>query len=143
MRIRRAEPGDHDVALRLLRSFDLPTVGVPETMSGFFVAEGAEGDVVGLVGLEVHGSHGLLRSLAVDPRCRGRGLGGALVGETVEAARRAGLEGLYLLTTTADDYFLGHGFRVVERASAPDPVQRSVEFSEACPASAVAMSLPL
>ena len=143
MKIRHAEPGDRAEALRLLRSFDLPTAGVPEAMSGFLIAEGTDGDVAGLVGLEVHGRHGLLRSLAVDPRYRGRGLGGALVAEVVETARRARLEGLYLLTTTADDYFLRHGFRVVDRDTAPEAVRRSVEFSEACPASAVAMSLPL
>ena len=143
MRIRRAETADRGAVLRLLRDFDLPTVGVDEAMEGFFVAEAADGSVAGTVGLEIHGRHGLLRSLAVDPAYRGDGLGGELVGRVVEAARRAELDGLYLLTTTAADYFPRHGFRIVDRGSAPEPVQASVEFSEACPASAVAMALDL
>ena len=57
----------------------------------------------------------------------------------LESARAAGLRRLYLLTTTAEDYFPRHGFRPVPRESASPEVRSSVEFRDACPASAVAM----
>lgn len=80
---------------------------------------------------------------AVAESARGRGLGGRLTGEVIEAARAAGLRRLYLLTTTAEAIFPRYGFRRIERWEAPARVQASVEFRELCPASAVAMMLEL
>ena len=48
-----------------------------------------------------------------------------------------------LLTTTAADFFLRFGFRPINRAEFPLITQASVEFQEACTASATAMSLAL
>ena len=42
---------------------------------------------VGAIGLERHGSSGLLRSLVVAPSQRGRGVGGALVASTSGVVR--------------------------------------------------------
>lgn len=140
--IRPAGPADLEAVVRLLEASDLPTAGVDEALPRFLVA--ALGDrLVAVAGLEVHGSDGILRSVAVDPTFRGRGLGGRLTERIVGDAREAGLRRLYLLTTTAEEYFPRHGFRRIGREDAPPDVQRSVEFREACPASAVAMALDL
>jgi amino-acid N-acetyltransferase len=48
-----------------------------------------------------------------------------------------------LLTTTAATFFPRFGFRAIARAAAPRAVQDSVEFREACPASASVLLLDL
>jgi N-acetylglutamate synthase-like GNAT family acetyltransferase len=126
----------------LLRSVDLPTAGVAEFVERFVLAEAA-GRVVGAAGLEVHGRDGLLRSVAVDAGMRGNGLGARLTDRVLIDARTTGLRRVYLLTTTAEDYFPRHGFRRIERDLVSADVQRSVEFREACPASATVMVLEL
>ena len=128
--------------LRLLEDSGLPVAEVAESLAGFVVAEEGE-RLVGLAGLEVHGPDGVLRSVAVDPDARGRGLGARLTERVLAASRDAGLRRVYLLTTTAESYFPRQGFRRIPRSAASSHVQRSVEFREACPASAVVMVLEL
>jgi N-acetylglutamate synthase-like GNAT family acetyltransferase len=69
----------------------------------------------------------------------GRELGKHLIGE----AEAKGLGGLDLLTTTAERYFPGFGFRAVSRADVPADVRETEEFRSACPASAAVMALAL
>jgi N-acetylglutamate synthase-like GNAT family acetyltransferase len=140
--LRGAARADLPALEALLRSVDLPTAGVAESVESFVLAE-ADGRLVGAAGLEVHGRDGLLRSVAVDPSLRGRGLGARLTERVLRGARAAGLRRVYLLTTTAEDYFPRHGFRRIARAEASADVQESVEFREACPASAAVMALDL
>lgn len=140
--LRPAGPADLTWAFRLLERADLPTAGVAEHFGRFVVAE-QEGRIVGVAGLEVHGDAGVLRSVAVAPALQGTGLGRRLTEAILASVRDSGLRRLYLLTTTADGYFPRFGFRRIDRGEASPEVQGSVEFSEACPASAVAMVLDL
>lgn len=104
---------------------------------------GPDGAVSGAVGLEVYGSQGLLRSLCVKPEERGKRTGARLVEAVTAEAMAAGISELYLLTTTADQYFERHGFARVERASVDGPVLKSIEFASACPKTAVVMAKAL
>jgi amino-acid N-acetyltransferase len=140
--IRPADASDGATAERLLVSADLPVAGVAEAVGNFFVAEVPAG-VVGVAGLEIHGDDGILRSVAVAAAERGRGLGALLTDRVLAHARRSGLRRVYLLTTTAEAYFARHGFGRTAREDVPARVRDSVEFREACPASAVAMVLEL
>lgn len=138
-RIRPATPEDRDAALASLRGAELPTEGMEDRFpDGYLVAE-AMGRVVGVGGLERYGEHGLLRSLAVDPRWRGRGIGKAVTSGLVERATADGLKAVYLLTTTADAYLARMGFHRVDRGEAPPAIRGSKEFSAICPASATCM----
>jgi N-acetylglutamate synthase-like GNAT family acetyltransferase len=56
----------------------LPITGVAEALCSFIVAE-SDGKLVGVVGLELCCEHALLRSTAVAPNWRARGLGRQLV----------------------------------------------------------------
>ncbi len=141
-RLRPASASDLPAVEALLAAAELPVVGVADFIDRFVVVE-SDGTLVGVAGLEVHREDGILRSVAVAPSYRGHGLGRRLTEQVLDAARAAGLPRLYLLTTTAAAYFARHGFRRIERADASAVVQRSVEFREACPASAVAMVLEL
>jgi amino-acid N-acetyltransferase len=68
--LRDAVPGDAPQIRTLLTECRLPTDGVPEDAALLLVASHA-GQVVGSAGLELHGSYGLLRSVAVEPAMRG------------------------------------------------------------------------
>lgn len=99
--------------------------------------QATEGDSwIGIIALERHGDMGLLRSLLVRPEMRRTGSGRALVAVVEHAAGDAGLDAVYLLTTDAQDYFAGLGYRLVERDEVPDVVRATAQFSRLCPASA-------
>lgn len=140
--IRGVRPQDLPPVLDLLRASGLPTAGVAEHFAAFLVATDS-GSVCGVAGLEIHGRDGVLRSLAVRPSRRGRGIGGRLTERVIAAARDAGLRRVYLLTTTAEGYFPRHGFRPIARDRVSEAARRSIEFREACPESAAAMVLEL
>lgn len=136
--LRAASAADYDQVVRLLRAAGLPTAGLQPTLPDFLVAE-ENGRVVGAVGLEVYGDAALLRSAAVEDGRRGSGLGSDLVAELLTRAGRRGLREIYLLTTTAEDYFPRFGFTRVRREAVAPAVRVSEEFRSACPDSAVAM----
>jgi len=143
--LRVATDADLPAIERLLTSSGLPTAGVAEALRGFLVAE-SESDkrIVGVIGLELCcDEYALLRSAAVDPEWRGTGLGRRLVTHVIAEAESRGIKALYLLTTTAERYFPTFGFVKTERDIVPAEIKQSVEFREACPASATVMSLEL
>jgi amino-acid N-acetyltransferase len=141
--IRAARSGDLSAVRALLDAAHLPLDGLDEQFGdGYAVAE-SEGTVIGAEGIETYADCGLLRSAVVHDAWRGRGIGDALTRDRLDWARSRGLREVYLLTTTAAEYFPRYGFTRVERGSAPAAVQRSREFAEACPQTAVTMRLVL
>jgi amino-acid N-acetyltransferase len=142
----RVEPASHQALAEieaLLLRLKLPIAGLPDQFPGGYAVATDGGRVVGCAGLEVHGGVGLLRSVVVDPLRQRRGIGRALVEGRIAAARNLRLEAVYLLTTTASDYFVRCGFAPGDRARAPAPLSASTEFASACPASATCLSLRL
>lgn len=140
--LRPANTKDLPRVEKLLTDSKLPLDGVKESLKDFVVAE-AGGDIVGVAGLEVCCDDALLRSVAVHPEWRSKGVGRALVHRTIAEAESRGIRALYLLTTTAEHYFPSFGFAKVDRAAIPEPVRATKEFTSACPSSATAMALPL
>jgi amino-acid N-acetyltransferase len=136
--IRAATADDLPRIERLLTESDLPLAGVREALESFVVAE-ADGDIVGVAGLEVCCDDALLRSVAVLPEWRSRGVGRAVVTHAIAEAESRGIRALYLLTTTAEHYFPSFGFTKIARADVPEAVRATREFSVACPASAAVM----
>jgi amino-acid N-acetyltransferase len=98
--------------------------------------------VVAAVGLEIFGRRALLRSLVVDREMRGQGLGGTLTAAAEALASRSEIESIYLLTTSAEDFFRTRGYRIIARSEAPAEIQRTTQFSELCPSTAVLMVKP-
>jgi amino-acid N-acetyltransferase len=140
--IRAASERDLAEVERLLVASSLPLDGVADALPGFVVAE-ESGRVVGAVGVERCGQYGLLRSAVVDETARNRGVGRQLVERVIDAARSSGLKTLYLLTTTAEEYFPSFGFEVANREEAPASIRNTTEFTTVCPASATMMKLDL
>lgn len=142
----RAEPArPHDLrgALELLGRAELTEQDVSDGWGHYFVVHEDDGRVVGVAGLELHGEDGLLRSVAVDDDYRGQGLAAALVEAVLERASRVGLRSVYLLTTTARDYFARRGFADCPREAAPPLIRDSWEFKNGCPSSAWFMKRPV
>lgn len=140
--IRQARPEDLPALQELLSVCGLPLDGVSDRPRMFLTAHDSD-LLAGCVGIEQCGTDGLLRSLAVHPRHRGQGLGARLTRRALRRARRLGLRRVFLLTETAPEYFLRFQFRRVARKDAPVAVQASVEFTAACPATAVCMERTL
>ena len=105
----------------------------------FIVAR--KGDaLVGTVGLEPAGDCALLRSLAVAAAHRRQAIAARLVTAIERYARSHGVTQMYLLTTTAADFFVKQGYHTVLRESAPDTLQATEEFRSICPDTAACLS---
>ncbi len=140
-RVRAALPTDLPAIEGLLTASGLPLDGVRDHLATFVVAE-ASGDLVGVAGAECCVAHALLRSVAVHPAWRAHGVGRALVTRVIADAEARGISALYLLTTTAERYFPGFGFRTITRDDVPDDIRATAEFRTLCPASATVMRRP-
>ena len=99
--------------------------------------------IVGVAGLEICCDNALLRSVAVAPDWRSRGVGRDLVNRVIVNAESRGIHGLYLLTTTAERYFPSFGFTTIDRADAPADIQATDEYSFACSKTARVMKKAL
>jgi amino-acid N-acetyltransferase len=132
-----------DQVLALLTAAALPIDGVAAQFPTDYVVAVRAGAVIGAAGLERHGDAGVLRSVVVAPAARGQGLGQALSADRVAAARAHGLAAVYLLTTTAGEFYQRLGFAPCPRAAVPAAVAGSIEFATVCPASAACLRLDL
>jgi amino-acid N-acetyltransferase len=137
-----AGPEDLPATLELLERCGLPQGGLTTSAALIVVAKEA-GAVLGCAALEVYGTTGLLRSVAVDPAHRSQALGRQLVERMLAHGKRFGLRKLYLLTETATGYFPRFGFHPVAREAVSPAIHASVEWTSACPVSAQAMVLEL
>lgn len=128
--------------IALLQANRLPVEDLPENLSGFFgVVE--DGKIVGLIGMETYGKHGLLRSMVVDAAYRNRQIADMLVRRLENTALSHGISTMYLLTETAQSYFAKRGYTVTSREDVPEQIKGSSEFSHTCPSSAIVMKKPL
>lgn len=142
-RTRDSHPGDLAAIQELLHRAGLPTDDL-RCAPGLqvYVLE-AEGLLAGVIGLERFGASALLRSLAVEPEYRGRGLGRELVAQLERYAQAGGVERLVLLTETAEAFFRRLDYVPIDRSNAPEAIKQSAEFRSLCPASAICMTKPL
>lgn len=118
----------------LLAECGLPVSDISPNHSPQFFGIRSESGLVAIVGLELFGSVGLLRSLAVSPEDRGRGLARQLVAFVERVAASQGVESLFLLTTSAAAFFEKLGFVPTFRSDAPPVIQATQQFSDLCPA---------
>ena len=137
--LRDSRAADWNDVRRLLNDAELPIDDLgPDLLESFLIAE-LDDVVVGLVGLEVYDTTGLLRSLVVAKNSRSAGLGKKLVGALEAAAQAAGIRDLWLLAIDAEGFFAGRGYDIVTRDAVPDAIRQSEEFAELCPDSAYLM----
>jgi len=92
-----------------------PTVTLYEDVQEFWVAENVEtGSVVGCGALHVMWEDlAEVRTLAVDPAMRGKGIGHLLLEHLLSTARELGVRRLFCLTFEVD-FFGSHGFAEID-----------------------------
>jgi len=121
----------------------LTEAGLPATDIGtkikFIVALNESDRVIGCIGVEPYGDGGLLRSFAVDPVYRNRGIGRELLYRLFSLSRQYGINNLHLLTTTAEKFFSRTGFSIGVREDAPASIRSTTEFSSLCPSTSAYM----
>jgi amino-acid N-acetyltransferase len=123
----------------MLQAQGLPVADITDELLEHFFFIGSDGSPTGLVGVEICGPDALLRSLVVAEEARTRGVGSALVQHAEGYAASRQVRAMYLLTTTAEDFFQRRGYRRVDRAQAPRAIQSTAEFASLCPASSAFM----
>ncbi len=139
-KIYRFSRTDKQEVLDLLTGAELPVEDlIDETLQNFMIARDTDNIIIGVVGIEMFQEDGLLRSLAVQPAYRGKGLGSQLTRKIESFARSNGIKTLYLLTMTAADFFPKFDYQVIQRDQAPPSIQKTAEFNNLCPVSAVCL----
>ena len=127
----RADGWSRDVAIRRARTSDVPEikrlvdtyagkilleknlVTLYESVQEFWIAE-ADDRVLGCGALHVLWADlGEVRTVAVDPSAKGRGIGHAIVDRLLEVARELQLQRLFVLTFETE-FFSRHGFTEIE-----------------------------
>ena len=119
----------------LLADNGLPIDDCAEQADIFYGVFDAD-DLIAVGGLEAAGDYSLLRSIAVKPPYRGRGLARSIAEFLLDQARLQGKAAVYLLTESAEAYFEKLGFRRIVRDQVPRPVTLTRQFSSLCPDSA-------
>jgi amino-acid N-acetyltransferase len=143
MTLEAVSTGDEPWIRQLLTISGLPHEDItPQHLRHFFVIK-EKGEILGVIGLEIFGHLALLRSLAVDPRFRKQGLAAQLMKKAEDYAASLKIEELYLLTMTAESFFLKRGYQRIERTSAPPAIQGTPEFQGLCPVSSMLMGKQL
>ena len=140
--INKATQKHRPFILDALHTENLPIEDLPMDVSNFLVAI-ENNRVVGVVGVEQHEDCGLLRSLVVDKRYRGRKVASVLMQEAEHLAASLGIHCIYLLTETAQEYFAKKGYELINRREVPIIIQATSEFSHICPSSAIVMKKQL
>jgi len=137
-----AAGGDFDAVKRLLMASLLPSrdVGGPDQR---LIVASEESRIIGCAGLQIAGEHGLVRSMAVHWTRRNAGLGSRLLDRLLFEAVLGGVRRLYVVTTTAEDFFAGHGFLKVAADAVPPALRTSEEFTAFVPGGSSVMSRPV
>jgi N-acetylglutamate synthase-like GNAT family acetyltransferase len=128
--------GERAALAAVLAKANLPAEDIEAPGRLFWRFETADEVPVGFAGLEVHGEDALLRSLVTLPPVRGRGIGTAMVAALEFEARLHGCRSLWLITTTAADFYERLGYARCERAVVPPAIRETAEFVTLCPANA-------
>ena len=136
--IERPQQYDEVDVFRLIEQNHLLLAGLDQHLNTALVAR-QEGHIVGTAALEMYREGALLRSVAVAPEMQRKSIGHQLTSAALALAQELRAPAVYLLTTTAERFFLRFGFERITRADVPAGVQTSVEFTMVCCSSAVVM----
>lgn len=141
MNIVPASQNSFSAAIALLKKNNLPTEDLDPGKQLFVAEEGDE--VIATVAVEYDFNDALLRSLSVTEEKRSSGVGGQLVDFIEDYAKKQGIQTIYLLTTTAADFFQKRGYQIIDRSNIPVFIQNTKEYSVLCASSSTLMKKEL
>lgn len=130
--IRPAQAADFEPVAQFLVAAKLPVSDLPDGLPGFFLAFAGD-QLAATAGVEIFGKIGLLRSVAVAPDLRSKGIGEQTFRAAIARARADGAAEIWLITNTAEAYFAKRGFQRMERAAAPPEIAATEQFNGLCP----------
>lgn len=136
---RLSNPADYPAVIKILENLDLPVGGVKDQFENFIILLKDESELIGCAGLEIYKSSGLVRSVAIVPAYQKKKLGSLLVQAVEAQAKTNNLKNLFLLTETAEKFFLKYGYTTISRSQVPTEIQGSFEYTVACKESAIVM----
>ena len=128
---------ERQVAIELLQTHKLPVSDIDDDKLLYVLFEGEK--AIGTVGLEIFDNCALLRSVSILKGEQGKGYGIIMNNEIEKFAKEGGINCMYLLTTTAKDFFDKQGYCAINRDEAPQAIKATAEFTSLCPSSAVLM----
>ena len=141
MNIAPASQNSFSGAIDLLKKNNLPTEDLHPGTQLFVVEE--DNIVIATVAVEYDYNDALLRSLSVSEEKRTLGIGKKLVGFIEDYVKRQGVQNIFLLTTTAADFFSGRGYKIIDRTNIPAFIQNTKEYSVLCASSSTLMKKQL
>lgn len=133
--IKRISESEKDEVINLLRKCELPFSDIDfgkQLFYGIF----DRNKIYGCVAIELYGSKGILRSLAVDSEYRSKNFGRILHDKIINYAENNNLEKLFLFTTSAAGYFETLGWNYINRSNISEEITISSEYKYICPVSA-------
>ncbi|WP_155301183.1 GNAT family N-acetyltransferase [Cupriavidus necator] len=142
VRLRSASPSDWPQIAALLDQCSLHSDDPLPSVESFHVAL-CDVRIVGCAAAERHGTSIVIRSVAVDPAYRDRGVASRLVEALLMHARGTEVRHALLLSASAPAYFARWGFSHIPVDEAPAEVQGSAEFRNAVQTSALCMHCDL
>lgn len=132
-----ANAEQRQLAIALLQQHKLPVTDIDDDKILYLLQDGDT--AIGTVGLEIFEDCALLRSVSVVKEQQGKGYGKFMNDAIENYVKDAGINCLYLLTTTAKDFFDKQGYCIISREEAPVTIKQTAEFTSLCPSSAVVM----
>lgn len=136
-----AEQGDFPQLHEILIKNGLPTAGVDFGKGNYYLARGQ--DLMGVIGAEQYKTAVMLRSLAVTPQFRQRGIAKQLIEYTLQQLQDTDVTDVYLITNTAEQYMANYGFIKIGRDKVPKHVLTASALGDACSLSSTCMHLKL
>jgi len=137
-----ADPSLRTQLIQQLEENNLPVTDLDENKLLFALVDPQQ-KLAGTAGLEVFGETALVRSVSVRKELQGKGLGKLIHHELEKITKARGINSLYLLTTTAKDFFEKEGYTIIDRTDVPLSIKGSSEFSSVCPSTATVMKKEL
>jgi len=132
LRLQRADEETIAYVETLLDKNGLPSDDVEPGRNRFYI--GYDGDTrVGVGGVERHGTDGLLRSVVIERSARGTDTERALCEALESKVEADGVERLYLLTTTAAEFFGDCGYVETDRTTAPNAIRQTPNSTSSVP----------
>ena len=132
---------DRQAAINQLKENDLPTSDLDEDKLLYLLMDGDR--ILGTAGLEIFGDCALLRSVSITRAAQGKGYGRFMVEGMEKFASDSGIGCLYLLTTTAKDFFEHQGYCLILRDESPEAIKQTAEFTTLCSSTAIVMKKKL
>lgn len=142
MRIEKFNKNDLKEIEKFLKEAELPVNDIYSSPVNFFGIKESQ-KMVAVGALEIYHPYAIVRSVAVSPKLQKNGVGSKMVDFLEEKAKELKIAELFLLTTTAEEFFSKKGYANKLRSSCPEKILNSEEYRNLCPDSAISLSKKL